>query len=324
MPAHNGRAMTPTDDSPPRTPVRYLDLLARAKAHIDANLDGDLGADTLADQAAMSRHHFHRMFRAYFGTSVQGYVTWRRLRRACELLAGGEMAVLEVALTVGYDSAQALAKAMRRELDTTPSAVRSGQAAPHWQRLFDRRNASFTPSPSGDSMLKPQLIDIPALAVLTTTGRGMDRGDMSRAAQQAFGELMPALDAAGLQPRALSCLALFPDLPAGEDDQYCRLLGGVVFDCALHGGEPRGLPAQPDLPLTGSLAWWYLPASRYAVFTHLGTYAGLHAVWTAIYREWLPATGYALRDVPPFELYVNSAETTPPAQLRTDIYIALQ
>jgi hypothetical protein len=112
--------MTPTTDAPPRTPVRYLDLLARAKAYI---------------------------------------------------------------------------------------AGRSGQAAPHWQRLFDRRNASFAADPSGDSMLKPQLIDSPALAVLTATGRGMARGDMSRAAQQAFGELMPALDAAGLL-RLARCAAV--------------------------------------------------------------------------------------------------------------------
>lgn len=303
-------------------PVRYLELLARAVAHVDANLDGDLGVEALAERAAMSRHHFHRIFRAYFGTTVQGYVTWRRLQRACELLAEGDKPVLEVALEVGYESAQALAKAMRRELDTTPTAVRAGDA-PAWQRLFDRRPPSAPWSlPQGERfMLKPQLVDAPAFPVLTTTGRGMRAGDMSLAAQQAFGELWARLGQAGLANRACSCLALFPDQPDGDDDQQCRMLGGAVFDYSL--AERSGTPARPDIELAGTLAWHEVPAGRYAVFTHIGPYSGLHDTWDAIYRDWLPATGHALRDVPPFELYVNDPSKTPPEQLRTDIYLPL-
>jgi len=67
-----------------------------------------------------------------------------------------------------------------------------------------------------------------------------------------------------------------------------------------------------------------VPAGRHAVFTHMGPYSTLHATWRAIYRDWLPATGHALRDAPPFELYVNDPRDTPPEQLRTDIYIPLQ
>jgi len=36
------------------------------------------------------------------------------------------------------------------------------------------------------------------------------------------------------------------------------------------------------------------------------------------------ATGDALRDTPPFEDCVNDPQTTPPDQLRTDLYAPLQ
>ena len=120
--------------SPPTTAQRHTALLARALAHVDAHLDQPLPAPALADVAAMSRHHFHRLFQAYLGCSVGDYVTTRRLQRAGALLLSGPEPVLEIALAVGYDSAQALAKAMRRELDTTPTAVRHGDTTA-WQHL---------------------------------------------------------------------------------------------------------------------------------------------------------------------------------------------
>lgn len=300
-------SLTPDDTRP----IRYLELLSRAVAHIGDHLADDLGTEALARHAAMSPFHFHRMFRAYFGTTVAGYVTWRRLQRACELLGRDDASVLDVALSVGYESAQALAKAMRRELDTTPSAVRLG-SAPQWQRLFERRAPTAAAVDANDLALKPQFVELPPLDVLTATGRGMDDGDMSRAARQGFDELWPALEAAGLVPRVARCIALMPDEPTSRNDQEARMWCGAVFEAPL-----------PSLALHGSLAWRQLPGGRHAVFTHIGPYAGLHRAWQAIYAQWLPATGYALRDTPPFEHYVTDPATLPPAQWRTDIHMPI-
>ena len=49
--------------------------------------------------------------------------------------------------------------------------------------------------------------------------------------------------------------------------------------------------------------------------------ADLHKTWSAVYRDWLPATGYALRDTPPFEVYVDDPRDVPPERLRTDLYL---
>ncbi|PIF74612.1 AraC family transcriptional regulator [Variovorax sp. 54] len=301
--------------------VRYLELLSRAAAHIDAHLGESLDGALLADMAAMSRYHFHRIFRAYFGITVGGYVTWRRLQRACELLADNPVSVTDVALQVGYESAQALAKAMRRELDTTPMAVRAGEA-PRWQQLFDRRPSPDPDAVHQDPVLRPQMLDVPALAVLTATARGMKDGVRTGAAQRAFEELVPAVRAAGLLPRARSWVAVFPDEPQGPDDQEARMLCGILFDHSL--AERTGTPDQPALSLAGSLEWCHLPAGRCAVFTHRGAHTLLHAAWTAIYRDWLPATGYALRDVPCFIHYVNDPREPLGDAWRTHLYLPLQ
>jgi len=332
MPARSPAADTAahTDAAaPPRRPsaaVRYLDRLARAIALVDADLSAPLDSATLAAAAAMSRHHFQRLFHAYVGTTVQGYLTWRRLRRACELLATGDQHVLDVALAVGYDSAQALAKAMRRELDTTPTAVRLGEV-PRWQTLYDRRLTAADlcdlprpPIPEGATMLQPRWADVPAVPMLTATAHGMNDSTMTRAAQQAFGELMAAASTVPRPPQPVyTCLALCPDEPEGPNDPNPRYIAALVFGQDITTGE--GQARQPDLPLSGTLAWDTLSPGRYAVFRHRGPYDTLYRTWEALYRDWLPATGHALRDVPPFEVTINDPTTTAPADLLTDIYL---
>ena len=92
------------------------------------------------------------------------------------------------------------------------------------------------------------MLDVPALVVLTATRRGMEMGDMTPAAKQAFGELTRAVQGAGLLPRALSWLSLFPDEPQGIDDQQARMLRGIVFDRSL--AQRQGTAVQLPIALS--------------------------------------------------------------------------
>lgn len=162
---------------------------------------------------------------------------------------------------------------------------------------------------------------LPALLALTATGRGMVDHTLSQAARQAFGELMAALGAQGLLPQVRSWMALSPDRPRGANDPDCRYLAGALFGHVLHTGEGDCL--QPEVALSGTLAWTALSAGRCAVFTHIGPYDTLYQTWQAIYQQWLPASGLTLRDAPPMELMRNLPGDTPPERLHTEIYLPL-
>ena len=290
---------------------------------IEQRLDEPLNAADLAECTAVSRFHFHRIFQAHVGCSVATYITWRRLQRACAMLVSGKEPVLEVALSVGFESAQSLAKAMRRELNCTPTAVRNGKAQPGalppWRRP-DLIHATL--KGSQDSMQASRYTTLPdGLTALTATGRGMVGNTMMRAASAAFGELKAAIDAAGLRERVGSWMSLVPDDPKGPDDPHCRYVAGLIFGFRMADGG--GSCEQPVAPLSGTLAWQAVPAGRYAVFSHIGAYSSLHRVWAGIYRDWLPASGERLRDEPPLELMLNSPETTPPHLLHTEIWLPL-
>jgi AraC family transcriptional regulator len=310
--------------NPRSTPDRHSELIARALAYAETHLDGPLTAEILADRAAMSRHHFHRVFRAYMDCSVADYVTWLRLRRAFALLVSGDEPVAEIAAAVGYESAQALAKAMRRDYGTTPTAVRQGGAPAFEDLLNPGRGAGLRKNANGAiNMQVTRLTHLPAgIVALTATARGMVDNTMMRAAQQAYGEVLQEADRAGLREHIKSYLSLVPDDPRGPDDPHCRFIAGLVFGYSL--ATCSGNVEQPaGVKLSGSLAWQAVASGRYAVFTHVGPYTTLHLTWKSIYRDWLPASGERLRDEPPLELNLSRAEATPPDLLRTEIWLPL-
>ncbi len=310
--------------NPRPTSDRHSELISRALAYAETHLAEPLTAEILADRAAMSRHHFHRVFRAYVDCSVASYITWLRLRRAFALLVSGDEPVAEIAAAVGYESAQALAKAMRRDFGTTPTAVRQG-GAPAFENLLGHgkeaglRNTSY----GAIDMQITRLTHLPAgIVALTATARGMVDNTMMRAAQQAYGEVLQEAERAGLREHVKSYLSLVPDDPQGPDDPHCRFVAGLVFGYSL--ATCSGDVEQPaGISPSGSLAWQLIAGGRYAVFTHVGPYTTLHLTWKSIYRDWLPASAERLRDEPPLELNLSRAEATPPSQLRTEIWLPL-
>lgn len=322
-----------TPESTTHTPARPPRAVERALSHVDAHFAEPLTALELAQHAACSPYHFHRLFAAYMGCSVGTYITWLRMQRAAALLASGEESVLHIALEVGFESGQSLAKAMRRAWGTTPTAIRRGQAHPHillevpWQPGRGPLPARQSPHPSHQENLMLSLTrydNLPTgLVALTTTARGMVGNTLERAARQAFDELASAVAQAGLMPRAWSWLAICPDDPQGPDDPNCRYVAGVLFGYAMH--TAQGQCEQPaQVQLSGTLAWQSVAAGRNAVFTHKGSYATLYLTWAAIYRDWLPTSGHTLRDAPSLELMVNDPKVTPVEELLTEIWLPVE
>ncbi len=60
------------------------------------------------------------------------------------------------------------------------------------------------------------------------------------------------------------------------------------------------------------------------MYRHVGPYAELEAAYLRVVRDWLPASGEDLADLPCFEVYVNDAKTVRPAELITDIHLPLR
>ena len=96
----------------------------RTTDFIHANLEKNIGLQELATIAGLSAFHFARAFKQSVGDPPHRYQTRRRIERACELLASGDMPIIDVAAAVGYEAPQTLTRLFRREMGVTPSEYR--------------------------------------------------------------------------------------------------------------------------------------------------------------------------------------------------------
>ncbi len=97
--------------------------------HIDRHLDRTVELAELAAVAHFSPFHFHRLFTAWMGETLGDYQRRRRLEMAAmRLVAQPASPVLDIALSVGFGSAEAFARAFKARYGCTATAWRQSEA----------------------------------------------------------------------------------------------------------------------------------------------------------------------------------------------------
>ncbi|MCE9669958.1 GlxA family transcriptional regulator [Myxococcus stipitatus] len=93
------------------------------------NLAKDLSVEALARRACLSPRHFARQFRAAFGRTPAAYVEQLRLEEARRRLVEGDGGIEQVALAVGFQSADVFRRAFERRFGVAPGDYRRGFGA---------------------------------------------------------------------------------------------------------------------------------------------------------------------------------------------------
>jgi AraC family transcriptional regulator len=96
--------------------------LQRALDYMQDHLAASL--DTLANEAAVSRFHFVRLFKSAVGITPHAFLIKLRMQEAISRLAAGQDGVSEVAAACGYDNPANFAAAFRRHIGVSPRAYR--------------------------------------------------------------------------------------------------------------------------------------------------------------------------------------------------------
>ncbi|MEO1779509.1 MAG: AraC family transcriptional regulator [Pseudomonadota bacterium] len=276
--------------------ARYEDRLRRVLRYIHDNPAGDLSLDTLADVAALSRFHWHRIFHAMTGETCADVVRRVRVHRASFWLAQSDLPLDRIARQVGYDNTRSFERAFREVFGVTPVAFRK-DGVPGRAPLILRTG--------DDDMYDVKVMDAPPrrLAGLAHTGPYEEVG-------RAFEQVVAVFSAHNLWPQARGMVAVGYDDPNTVAPEALRSFAGIDVGAAF--------------AMRSDLSEVSVPAGPHAVLRVTGPYAQLGAAYDHLFGQWLPGSAREPADAPPYEVYLNSPQDTAPADLITDIHVPLK
>jgi AraC-like DNA-binding protein len=104
----------------------YVSRINRVIDYIEANIDIDLSLENLAKVANFSRFHFHRIFRAMVGETLNQFIQRIRLEKAAaQLIVNPKKSITEIAFDYGFSGSAAFARAFKETFQMNASEWRS-------------------------------------------------------------------------------------------------------------------------------------------------------------------------------------------------------
>jgi AraC family transcriptional regulator len=275
----------------PETRIRYAQRLEPVLRWLADHPDATPDLYHLADLACLSPYHFHRIYRALMGETVNGTVQRIRMHRAAVALAGSGDSMRVVASRAGYESDAAFNRAFGALFGIPPGRYRNARSEP-----FDPQEPAMYP-------IVVESFPATTLAVLRHTGNYQEIGPL-------FARVFMLAAAHGLARPETTGFGVYFDDPEQVPTDKLRSLAGVSIAA--------------DATLAGDLERFEIPAGRCAMLTYTGPYNEMSKPYQWLFSEWLPASGLEPADFPMFEQYLNDPRSTPPAQLRTRICLPVK
>lgn len=281
------------DEKSPHDPD-YIERVNRSIDHIVCNLDQPLQLDSVAEVACFSPFHFHRIFRALTGETLNQFVKRLRLERALQILSHNPKKTLtEIALACGFSSSSDFSRSFKQRYGVPPSVFdlktfRARRREDWTAAITDEENRHLLARlPEGENPdgFDVEIRSLPARTVAYI--RVLDSYSGS-AVPDAARRLVDWAEARGLADgQWLGYMWDDPDIVAHKD---CR------YDVALE---------VEQVDPAGEIGRLEFPAMQVAQLEIRGPIDLEMRAIDWLYQTWLPRSGYVPDDQPGFEAWIG-------------------
>ncbi len=311
----------------------YMARVNRVVDHIERHLHEPLKLHDLAKLANFSPYHFHRIFAAMVGETLNQFVQRTRLERAASrLLSEPHASITEVALDAGFASSATFARAFRdafamsattfrqgghQNLDTPDrkigKSLRNACEAPfRFTCYFDLQ--ANTPTwryhmSSPDPLIAHiEVKELPEHYVAYVRHVGpYGQVDLMPKLSESIRQWVAARDL--LTPTTeLMCVA--HDSPAITDANKLRL-----SVC---------MPVPPGTRGEGDVGTMSIPGGKHAVARFEIAPARIAEAWNAVMRDWFPESGFQPADGFPYEVVRQNPRQHPEGKIVLDICVPVR
>lgn len=286
--------MVPKEES--QANAEYARRINRVIDHIRGNLDRPLKLDELARVACFSEFHFHRIFRAVSGETLNHFTNRVRLEKAARLLRFSGRSLTDIALDCGFSSSATFSRAFRSGYDTTPSQFRkSGEIKKSkiGKELATGQEYVLPMSAEEKRTAFPvRLIDIPQRQVAYIRIRNAFDWDRLLGA---FETAIKWAKAQGIFSQGI-LFGMTVDDPDVTPKHIYRYEVCLASDLPFECGE--------------GMSKLKMPAMRYAVTKVSGNIRKVATAWDYLIRSWLIKSPYEPEHAPALEIFLDKENAT--------------
>jgi AraC family transcriptional regulator len=283
--------------------MNYHQRLRQVIDFIGQHLDEEISLENLSDIFCVSKFHFHRLFTAFTGLSLQQYIRWLRLKRAAhQLIVDKDQSIINIAIDAGFESHEAFSRAFKKACGYSPNQYRHGSSWSHWEQP-----PYCLPKQDEDNM-KVEIKEIDKIRLAVIEHRG-DPNMMAKSVDKLVS--WAKKQSINLKPKPGDAFAIAYDDP--------KITPPALFR------EDLGIKIPENFKLDENVIEKYLPSGRYVTVMHKGPRENNIADKVYyLYREWLPNSGEQLGDFPCIFAYYNFPNEVAETELLTECRILLK
>lgn len=276
----------------------YHERINKVLLYVNNNLDENLDLDKLAAISNFSPFHFHRIMRAHINEPLGSYIIRRRLDTAAGLLTLSGEPVNEIANKIGYDCPASLTKAFKKRFNVSPAEYRENKSNIKISADY------LTLKTIGTMNRKPKIKELKPKKVIYIQSIGDYKGEGTK---KAWDNLCTFAKKHRLFGWKTEFIGISHDDPKVTESEKLRYEACIAV--------------RKDVKPDGEVGFKEIPGGKYAIFLHKGPYENFNQTYNEIFQSWFPTSGCELRNVPCYEVYLNSPGKTKPEKLKTEIYV---
>lgn len=290
--------------------AEYARRIDRVIDHLRRNLDRPVKLAELARVACFSEFHFHRIFTAVSGETLNNFTNRLRLEKAARLLRYSRRSLTEIALDTGFSSSATFSRAFRAGYSTSPSQFRTSgiiKKRKICKALFPEDAYGLPMTLEEKRAAFPvRLLDLPERQVAYIRVTNAFRMD-----------------------KVLAALASVIDWAKSRDLFSRGTLFGMTMDDPhvtpghLYRYELCFASPQPFV-LAEGMSRLTMPAMRYAAVRVSGNLDKIATAWDYLYRDWLIASPYEPEHAPALEIFLDKDRATDWSHCDLDLCIPVR
>ena len=285
--------------------------------YVDKHLDEQLDFQRLSSMAYVSPWHFHRLFQALTGETLAERVRRRRLESAAvRLLRSPPLTAIQVALEVGFGSAEVFCRGFKSHFGLTPTQWRQGGFR-NW--VNERRSeldavhrhhyhwAVVEDMFQDDEQVRRGLHRVAANPTTVVEVKPLPKMRVAYLRHVGpYGD--PAITR--LWERFIAWCGSRPLFHRG------RAIVGVCHDSpditlAIQCRYDTCIEVDESFRAQGEIGVQDIRGGLYACTSFKGTTAEFYPAWLRMFAEWLPQSAYQLDDRPAVEMYGDPTLVAP-------------